>query len=190
LTGIEYMTQTLAGRLRLVSKSASVKAEEIASMVRRATTHARELAHGLSPIGLEADGLMVGLKQLAARTKQIFRIDCRFRCSPAVFIHDPEVGAHLYRIAQEAVSNAIKHGKARRIDIGLVLNGERVVLAVSDNGIGMPKRPRKRTGMGLRVMQYRAGVIGGSLVVQRQPDGGTTFVCVVKGVHADPKKKK
>jgi len=88
------------------------------------------------------------------------------------------------------VNNAIKHGKARRIDVGLALNGERVVLAVSDDGIGMPKRPRKRKGMGLRVMQYRAGVIGGSLVVQRMPDGGTTFVCVVKGVHVNPEKRK
>lgn len=190
LTGIEYLAQTLAGQLTPISKAASNRAGEIARMVQRATSHTRELAHGLSPIGLEADGLMIALRQLAARTKQVFRIDCRFRCSPAVYIHDPEVGVHLYRIAQEAVSNAIKHGKARRIDIGLVLNGERVVLAVSDNGIGMPKRPRKRKGMGLRVMQYRAGVIGGSLVVQRQPDGGTTFVCVVKGVHAIPKKNK
>jgi len=190
LTGIEYLAQTLAAHLTPISRSASSKAQEIATMVQRATTHARELAHGLSPIGLEADGLMIALRQLAARTKQIFGIDCRFRCNPAVSIHDHEVGAHLYRIAQEAVSNAVKHGKARRIDIGLVLNGERVVLAVSDNGIGMPKRPRKRKGMGLRVMQYRAGVIGGSLVVQRQPDGGTTFICVVKGVHANPRKRK
>jgi two-component system sensor kinase FixL len=141
---------------------------------------ARELSRGLSPISLESDGLMVALRELAARTKKIFRVDCRFKCKGPVLIPDHNVGIHLYRIAQEAVSNAIKHGKASRIDIGLSRTSERIVLAVSDNGIGMPRKPRKKGGMGLRVMQYRAGVIDASLVGQRQPDGGTTFVCSIK----------
>ena len=190
LTGIHYLAQALTQQLEPVSRPAALRSRVIARMVQRATVHARELSHGLAPITSEPDGLIVALRQLAARTKQIFRINCRFRCKPAVLIHDPEVGSHLYRIAQEAVNNAIKHGKAKRIDIGLVMNVEKIVLAVSDNGIGMPKRPRKRKGMGLRVMQYRAGVIGGSLIVQRRPDGGTTFVCTIKdGQTGKPKKK-
>jgi PAS domain S-box-containing protein len=180
LAGIEFLTQTLAHQLSGMSRPAAARANEIAGMVRRTMVRARELARGLSPIGLESDGLMVSLRELAARTKKIFRVDCRFKCRGQVLIPDHSVGIHLYRIAQEAVSNAIKHGKASRIDIGLTKTSERIVLAVSDNGIGMPKKARKTRGMGLRVMQYRAGMIDASLIGQRQPDGGTTFVCSIK----------
>jgi PAS domain S-box-containing protein len=190
LAGIEFLTQTLVGQLARVSKPAEVRAREIARMVQRTMTHARELARGLSPIGLETDGLTVSLRELAARTKKLFRVDCRFKSKGTVLIHDHHVGIHLYRIAQEAVSNAVKHGKASRIDIGLTKNAERIVLAVSDNGIGLPVKLRNKKGMGLHVMQYRAGVIDASLIAQRQPDGGTAFVCSVKEPPAKPARKK
>ncbi len=190
LAGIEFLTQTLAGQLAKVSKPAEVRAREIARMVQHTMIRARELARGLSPIGLETDGLTVSLRELAARTKKLFRVDCRFKCKGQVLIHDHHVGIHLYRIAQEAVSNAVKHGKASRIDIGLTKNAERIVLAVSDNGIGLPVKLRNKKGMGLHVMQYRAGVIDASLIAQRQPDGGTAFVCSVKEPPAKPARKK
>jgi len=190
LAGIEFLTQTLVGQLAKISRPAQVRAREIARMVRRTMTRARELARGLSPIGLETDGLTVSLRELAARTKKLFRVDCRFKCKGTVLIHDHHVGIHLYRIAQEAVSNAVKHGKASRIDIGLTKNAERIVLAVSDNGIGLPIKMRNKKGMGLHVMQYRAGVIDASLIAQRQPDGGTAFVCSVKEPPLKPARKK
>jgi PAS domain S-box-containing protein len=190
LAGVEFLTQTLAGQLAKISRPAEVRAREIARMVRGTMDHARELARGLSPIGLEIDGLTVSLRELAVRTKKLFRVDCRFKCKKPVLIQDHHVGVHLYRIAQEAVSNAVKHGKASRIDIGLTKNAERIVLAVSDNGIGLPKKDRSKKGMGLRVMQYRAGVIDASLIAQRQPDGGTAFVCSVKEFPEKPAPKK
>ncbi len=190
LAGIEFLTQTLAGQLSKISRPAEVRAREIARMVQRTMNNARELARGLSPIGLETDGLTVSLRELAARTRKLFKVDCRFKCRKPVLIHDHNIGIHLYRIAQEAVSNAIKHAKASRIDIGLTLNAERIVLAVSDNGIGLPKKSRHQRGMGLRVMQYRAGVIDASLVAQRQPNGGTTFVCAVKETRLNQIRKK
>ena len=190
LAGIEFLTQTLAGQLARISRPAQVRAREIARMVQHTMTRARELARGLSPIGVETDGLAVSLRELAARTKKLFRVDCRFKCKGTVLIHDHHVGIHLYRIAQEAVSNAVKHGKASRIDIGLTKNAERIVLAVSDNGIGLPVKVRNKKGMGLHVMQYRAGVIDASLIAQRQPDGGTAFVCSVKEPPVKPGRKK
>ncbi len=190
LAGIEFVAQSLAGRLSALSPAAGAQAEEITRMVQRAMVHTRELAHGLSPIGLETDGLVPALRELAGSTKRIFRIDCRFRCKKQVMIQDHSVGIHLYRIAQEAVSNAIKHGKARRVDIGLTAYGDRIVLAVSDDGIGIPKhfKSDKTKGMGLRVMRYRAGVLGGSLIAQRQPNGGMTFVCSIKNYPSPGKK--
>jgi PAS domain S-box-containing protein len=180
LAGTEFLAQTLAGQLAASSRPAAARAKEIARMVQRTMVRTRELARGLAPISLEPDGLMAGLRELAARVKKLFRIDCRFRCKTPVPVHDRDVGIHLYRIAQEAVNNAVKHGKARRIDIGLTATGDRIILAVSDNGIGLPKKPRNKKGLGLRLMQYRAGVIDASLVAQRLPNGGTTFVCTVR----------
>jgi PAS domain S-box-containing protein len=180
LAGIEFLAQSLIRRLGKQSKEEAAHAREIAAITRQTMVRTRELARGLSPIGLESNGLMHGLRDLAARTRKIFDVDCRFRCPAQVPVHDHTVAIHLYRIAQEAVSNAIRHGKARRIDIGLALNGDRIVLAISDNGIGMPKKATKHKGFGLRIMQYRAGVIDGSLLAQRQPNGGTAFVCTVR----------
>ncbi len=148
-------------------------------MVQRAMTQTRELARGLSPVRLEAEGLTDALHELAASTRKVFGCECRCRCDPPVPIPDHAVAIHLYRIAQEAVSNAIKHGKARRIEIGLAANGKAATLSVSDNGVGMPQKIRKRAGMGLRIMRYRAESIGGMLTVQPGPGGGTRVECTV-----------
>ena len=148
-------------------------------MVQRAMTQTRELARGLSPVRLEAEGLADALRELAAGTRKVFGCDCRFHCDPPVLVPDHTVAIHLYRIAQEAVSNAIKHGQARRIEIRLSATGRSVTLAVHDNGVGIPRKAPRRKGMGLRIMRYRAEVIGGALVVEPQVGGGTVLVCTV-----------
>jgi PAS domain S-box-containing protein len=189
LAGISFLSETLAKHLGDGFPAGAAQAREIAHLVQSAMTRTREMAAGLSPVPLEAEGLMEALKDLAARTKKIFHIDCNFQCGKPVFVPDHSVGMHLYRIAQEAVSNAIKHGKARCVDIGLTANGNDVVLAVRDNGLGIPVKARNHKGMGLRIMQYRAGVIGGSLLVQRDPNGGTTVVCTVSNGLLPPKER-
>lgn len=176
LTGIEFLSHSLASQLQKSSGHGVERAREIAQMVRDAITHTRELAHGLSPMRL---GLQQTLHELAVRTRKLFHVDCRFRCKKAILSEDDAVNIHLYRIAQESVSNAIKHGKARRIDIELARQGNKLVLAVRDFGGGMPANAQERGGMGLRVMQYRAGVIGGNLTVEPNPRGGTTVICAV-----------
>jgi PAS domain S-box-containing protein len=187
LAGIAFRSDSLARRL--VSPAESGQAKQIAELARTAMTQAREMAAGLSPVPLEAEGLMEALKALAERTKKVFHIDCKFQHEHPVLVPDSTVALHLYRIAQEAVGNAIKHGKARRVDIGLTANGNDVVLAVRDNGLGIPVKARNHKGMGLRIMQYRAGVIGGSLLVQRDPNGGTTVVCTVSNGLLPPKER-
>jgi two-component system CheB/CheR fusion protein len=96
-----------------------------------------------------------------------------------VLVSDHTVAIHLYRIAQEAVSNALKHGQARRIEIGLTAKGRSLTLSVSDNGAGIPRQPPRQKGMGLRIMRYRAEVIGGAFKVEPHPGGGTRLVCTV-----------
>jgi PAS domain S-box-containing protein len=179
LAGIEFLSQRLASDLAARSAASAPHAKEIAQMVQRAMTQTRELARGLSPVRLEVEGLTDALHELAAGTKKVFGCDCRFRCDPPVLVPDHTVAIHLYRIAQEAVTNALKHGQARRIEIGLTAKGRSITLAVKDNGTGIPRKLPKRKGMGLRIMRYRAEVIGGALLVDPVRGGGTRVLCTV-----------
>ena len=189
LAGIQFVSQTLASNLDARTDPEAARAKEIAQAIQHAMAQTRELARGLSPVGLEADGLMAALSGLAERTQKVFRIQCHFRCAPPVLVPDHSVAIHLYRIAQEAVGNAIKHGKASAIEIRLAAAEKSLRLGISDNGIGIPRQLPPQRGLGLRFMQYRAGVIGGSLLVQREPTGGTSVVCTVTDGLRPPSAK-
>lgn len=178
LAGIELMSQALAQALAPKAKKHSAQAGQIAAHLLEVISQTRMLAHGLCPVVLESEGLMSALQELAHATTRMFGVNCVFRCDHPVQIQDNATATHLYRIAQEAVANALKHGKATHIEIGLAAQTDRVFLAVKDNGSGIPTPP-PRTGAGLRIMQYRAGMIGGSLVVQRGQPDGTTVACSV-----------
>src|SRR5262249_1883067 len=119
LAGIELMSQVLEGKLAPRSKSDAARAGEIAGHVRDAISQTRLLARGLSPAPLDSEGLMSALQELASNTEKIFSVACRLDCRTPVLVEDHAAATHLFRIAQEAVSNAIKHGKARRIAIHL-----------------------------------------------------------------------
>jgi PAS domain S-box-containing protein len=179
LAGIEFLSQTIARRLHDARRPEADAVEEIASLIRSAVEHTRDLSHGMSPIQSGPDALQSALEELALRTTRHFRIETEFRCPNPVLLDDMAIATHLYRVAQEAVSNAIKHGQAKRIEIGLVAVGERIHLAIRDNGRGLPRILPKKRGMGLRIMQYRAGMIGATLVIQREASGGTTVGCSV-----------
>jgi PAS domain S-box-containing protein len=179
LAGIELMSQVLEQELVPKSKAAAARAAAIARHVREGINQTRSLARGLSPVSLESEGLMSALRELAASTENLFSIKCRFAYNPPVLVHDPAVATHLYRIAQEAVSNAIKHGEAGEIVIQLQAGDGRTSLNVRDNGVGFPKVIPKQKGMGLRIMRSRAGMIGGTLSVEKNPAGGTIVLCSV-----------
>lgn len=190
LAGIELMSQVLEQRLAGArSKEAGQLAPEAAKIslhVREAISQARALARGLSPVVVESEGLMAALQQLADGASRMFRIQCEFDCDPPVLVTDHTVATHLYRIAQEAVSNAVKHGKTKAAQIRLRASGERIVLVIRDKGTGIPDRLPAGKGMGLRIMQYRAGIIGGSVVIQRHPEGGTSVTCSVHKTTLQP----
>jgi len=180
LAGIEFRLLGLKQRIAGKSSKQAAETTELARLVREGIEQTRTLARGLSPVMLEADGLMNALQELALATEKSFDISCSFNCPAPVLIHDNGMATHLYRIAQEAVQNAIRHGKAKLIVISLLTQSDRIVLGVKDDGVGFPRKPRKHNGMGLRVMQYRAGMVGGSLVVQRESEGGTSVICSLR----------
>jgi PAS domain S-box-containing protein len=177
LAGIELMCQVLEQKLAAKSKPESERVGEIARHVREAITHTRSLARGLSPVEFEGNGFMSALQELAANVQKLFQVQCRFKCPKPVLIQSNSAATHLYRIAQEAINNAIKHGKASRIVISLQCSGDGVVLSVADNGSGFPPELKATAGMGLRIMKYRAGMVGATLEFRRANGRGTVVSC-------------
>ena len=190
LAGIELMSQVLAQKIGVKSKVYAKQVNDIASHVRDAISHTRSLARGLSPVTIESEGLASALNELATNTEKIFNVQCRCDLDAPVEIHDHAAATHLFRIAQEAVSNAIKHGKAHRLVISLRNVRGRVVLKVSDNGRGFRPRVPKNKGMGLRIMQSRAGMIGGTIAIEPNTGGGTNVTCAMpqNGSISKPKR--
>jgi PAS domain S-box-containing protein len=187
LAGIELMSQVLEKKLAAKSKADAARAGEIGRHVREAIAQTRSLARGLSPVTLESEGLASALHELATNTERLFEVSCRVECDPGCGSFPLTTATHLYRIAQEAVSNAIKHGKATQLLIQLECSREGTRVSVVDNGQGFPETSVPRpTGMGLRIMRYRSGMIGGTLFIESHPGEGTRIVCSLPAAPGDP----
>jgi PAS domain S-box-containing protein len=176
LTALEMMAHGLVRSLKTVAPVAAKTAEEISMYIRRAVTQTRQLAHGLAPVGVEAEGLMVALNELTRMTTSA-GVQCEFVCPEPVRIADSSVASHLYRVAQEAVNNVLRHAGASRIEIHLEERAGVVGLMIQDNGKGFPRKLPGRGGMGLEVIRHRARLIGARLVVDSKPGKGVRIVC-------------
>lgn len=179
LSGIAYLSNVIRARLADQSSPEASEVARISKLLKEAIEETRRVSRGLSPIQPEPDGLGIALRELASHTCGVFGIECRFACSKSVQIVDYEAAAHLYRIAQEAVNNAIRHGRAQSISISLTQRHALTSLRISDNGKGIGALSPNRKGLGLRVMQYRAGLMQGTLSVRARPSGGTEVLCLV-----------
>ena len=176
LAGVEFKTAALAKQLAHDPMKGG-HAASIVELIRDGARQAWMLARGLSPVTLESHGLMSALRELTANSGKLFQIACRFDCPRPVLVPNNAVATHLYRIAQEAITNAVKHGHARSIVVSLRRTRSSVTLAVADNGNGLPRDVRTVQGMGLRIMQYRADTIGASLSFERGNRKGTIVLC-------------
>jgi signal transduction histidine kinase len=183
LAGISALSATLARKLARSGAtadgqtSAADAAAEITRLLNEAIGEARDMARGLGAVGLSEGGLETALETLALDVRHLFRTSCTFACDRPLGRLDPEAERHLFRIAQEAVNNAVAHGRAKRIEIRLGAKGGEGLLTVLDNGVGMPESLRAPDGIGLHNMAYRARLIGGRIEVRRRSRGGTTALC-------------
>lgn len=179
LTGLGYLAKALEEKLSLKGSEEKADAGRLSRLVVQALTQTRDLARGLFPVELETKGLIAALNDLAASTQNLYGISCCLQCESAVTIPDRTAQEHLYRLAQEAINNAVRHGKAREVTVSLTSpESGRLLLVVRDNGAGFTRTPAGASGMGLRTMEYRARAIGGELVVQSPPRGGTVVSCL------------
>ena len=179
LAGIAFFSKVLAQRLATHHAAEATQAAQIVAFVNQAIEQARTLAGGLAPVTLETYGLVFALQELATSVEALFHCTCKVSSHHAIHITDHAVAMHLYRIVQEAVNNAIKHGKAQQITITLSAWQGGMTLMVRDNGVGFPTDVAARRGMGLRIMHHRARMIGAILEVQHGAHGGTCVICTL-----------
>ncbi len=177
LSGIAALSSALSKRLEADSESISAAAAEITQLLNETIREARDLSRGLGPIGLRETGLQVALETLAVNTEQRFRVSCRLESDCPCLRLGQEVQVQLFRIAQEAVNNALTHGKAGHIDIRLTTKFGAGFISVRDDGVGLPLDRPKVDGIGLQTMVYRARLIGGLLKVRRRNQRGTAVTC-------------
>lgn len=177
LTGTALAAQVLREKLAGRSATEVADADKVVSYIEEGIDLTRNLARGFFSPELEADGLDVALHGLAANISERFKVPCTFNGDDAVHVGDTTTATQLYHIAQEAVMNAVKHGGANKIDIELVRSGQKLTLAVSDDGRGFPEKLPEPPGLGLRLMTHGASLIGGKLAISRSRDGGTLVTC-------------
>jgi PAS domain S-box-containing protein len=178
LGGLLFMMNGLHRDLQSAYAAQAERAGLLSKELATAITLARNLSHELYAVPPQPDGLVEALGNLAERAAGERGVACALTGETSVLVHHPAVASHLYRIAQEAVQNAIKHSRATRIDIELGLSLAWLTLGVRDNGIGFPPQ-RSSHGIGLHTMEQRAKLIGGQLIARSRPDGGVEVVCSV-----------
>ena len=179
LAGIAALASALSKSLATNDEPGSAAAaHEITQLLHQAIGEARDLARTLGPIAPSGAGLRCFLETLARNVSRTYGISCSFACDRSCPALRRETEAHLLRIAQEAVHNAIAHGRADQIEINLECVDGWGLLSIRDNGAGLSKDYRNHGGIGLHTMNYRARAIGGSLTLARaRPYGGTVVVC-------------
>jgi two-component system CheB/CheR fusion protein len=179
LTGLTLMAATLQDRMKEEAPWADGQMARLVECLGQVQRHVRDVSHGLIPVDVDAEGLRAALEDLAERIRRQVGVACHFHSPRPVFVKDSLTATHLYHIVQEAVNNALRHGRAGRIDIHLHARPEALVLTVSDDGVGITPKARQRNGIGLRLMRYRASLIGGHLQIRPADKKGTLVSCTL-----------
>jgi PAS domain S-box-containing protein len=192
LTAVAFLAEVLARKLSALAIPETADAARIEQLVSAAVSQTRQLARGLAPVDLDAEGLMAALEDLATTVRDVFGIDCLFHCAAPVPVHDSALAINLYRIAQEAVTNAVKHAAARHVLIELSHREACLALTVTDDGRGLDAARPAGDGMGLRIMHHRAHVIGAGLALDSTPGSGVavrvTLPLATPAAHAMPER--
>lgn len=179
LSGIAMMTKGLQLRLGKTSPGESEEAGQIHELVQEAMNHASDLAHDLATLDLKANSLADALEGLAAHAAKLFGIACKLKVEGQVPPLDSNSVRQLYKIAQESVTNAIKHGKSKKVTIELASRPAELELTIHNSGIPFPDLKSREGGMGLRIMHYRASLLNGTFDIKGQGARGTLVTCTI-----------
>ncbi|NIT59907.1 MAG: PAS domain S-box protein [Aliifodinibius sp.] len=181
LTGIHLISKNLAQKLESKGIPDSDKVQEISDLVKEADEYAKALAHGMVNVDFKEEGLEAALEQLTKQIEKLFDVNCSVHNKGRISLSNNMQGMHLYRIAQESISNAVKHGKANNITIDLKKENGSLQLSVKDDGIGFTEsqKKKKKPGMGINIMRYRASILSGRIEIFETEDKQTKVVCTI-----------
>ena len=179
MTGIGLLAQTLQGQLAEAASPLAARTQELVQSISDAHQQLRSVIRGLMPVEAIPEGLMAALQQLARQCETTSGVACRFECEPPVHVEDPGTALHLFRIAQEAVNNAVRHAQPAQITLSLVQHAQRLEIVVADDGRGLGEIQPGHSGIGLASMRQRARLLGGECAIQPREGGGTTVRCWV-----------
>jgi PAS domain S-box-containing protein len=177
LAGLAFKAKALEQDLAAEFSPLVPEAEKIVGLINEAILQTRHLAAGFDPVDIEVGGLPAALQQLAQKTSSLYSVTCTFKCNRESLELDKQVNLAVFRITQESINNAIRHGQARRIEIGLMATETKICLTIRDNGKGFSMDRKNRQGMGLGIMSYRANSLGGKLTFHSEVDTGTEISC-------------
>lgn len=179
LAGVWCLTRVLEKSLSTRQAPEAVQAARVSELLEKSLVTTHSLARGLLPVTPEPHGLMSALITLANRVSEVFDIKCHLECAEPVEVEDAARATHLYRIAQESVSNAVKHGGAKHVTIELAADEDSVILTVWNDGAPLPASQGFSESMGLRIMRYRAAILEGTLQIQNHEGGGVAVTCTM-----------
>ena len=181
LTGIHLISKNLAQKLESNGIQGADKVQEIADLIKEADEYAKALAHGLVLVDFKKEGLNTALEQLTKQVEKLFDVHCTINNKGNISIHNDMQGMHLYRIAQESISNAVKHGQASNIVIDLIKENGSLQLSIKDDGIGFAgsQKKNKKKGMGINIMRYRASILSGRIEIFETEDQQTKVACTI-----------
>lgn len=179
LTGIRMVSENLARKLKVNEIPGAGEVQEIAEMVKEADEQARNISRGLVEVDLEKKGLSTVLENLAKRIPKTYDIECTYTETGRVHLENHTMALHIYRIVQEAVTNAVRHADAQNIHIRLSTNGKHTAIIIEDDGTGFDSKSVNDDGSGLQIMKYRANIMGGILNICRTKDDKTQVRCII-----------
>ncbi|HTB85109.1 MAG TPA: PAS domain S-box protein [Candidatus Sulfotelmatobacter sp.] len=177
LAGLAFKAKVLEQDLAAQPSPLAKDAEKIVGLINEAILQTRHLAAGFDPVDIEVGGLPAALQQLAQKTTSLYPVSCTFKCNRESLELDKQVNLAIFRITQESINNAIRHGQARRIEISLQAMEAKTCLTIRDNGKGFLLDGKKHHGMGLGIMSYRANSLGGKLTIHSELNSGTEINC-------------
>jgi PAS domain S-box-containing protein len=185
LTGLSLKSQSLEDRLKEKLMPEAEVAARITSLIEKSKEHLKFLMKGTFPMNMDRHSITLSLDELASRVTRDFNLPCHFRCNTPIEFKCKEAVIHFYRIAQEAVTNSVRHGKPEKIDISLSKVDNRIKLSIMDDGTGIPDVHSNKDGMGLKIMNYRANIIGALLDIESETNKGTRITCTFKDGTSD-----
>ncbi len=187
LTGITLINKNIAATLREENHPLAGESEEITHLIKEADEYARNLSRTLIPVELDSNGLKTAIYRLSENARKLFGIECELHNFMDIHFDDPTSLTHLYRIVQEATSNAVKHGNSTKVVIGMEADPDKLTLTIQDNGSGFPDDWDKNKGLGVRIMQFRANLIGANMQIKGSELGGAAIIITLFDVGSSYK---